>query len=38
MDVGIIEMLPALPEGAAVLEMLPPALRDRAEVAGLLKG
>lgn len=37
-DVGIIEMLPALPEGRSILEMLPPALRDRAEVAGLLEG
>lgn len=35
-DVGIIEMLPAAPEGDAVLSMLPRALRARAEVAGLL--
>lgn len=35
-DVGIIEMLPAHPEGSRILEMLPPELRSRAEVAGLL--
>jgi hypothetical protein len=35
-DVGIIEMLPGMPEGAPVLDMLGPELRDRAEVAGLL--
>lgn len=35
-DVGIIEMLPAMPEGAPVLDMLGPELRDRAEIAGLL--
>ena len=35
-DVGIIEMLPAMPEGAPVLELLGPELRARAEVAGLL--
>jgi hypothetical protein len=34
-DVGIIEMRPAMPEGRQVLMMLPPALRSRAEVAGL---
>ena len=35
-DVGIVEMLPALPEGAAVLDLLGPELRARAEVAGLM--
>lgn len=35
-DVGIIEMLPARPEGSRILAMLPPTLRARAEVAGLL--
>lgn len=35
-DVGIVEMLPAMPEGRPVLELLGPALRERAEVAGLL--
>jgi hypothetical protein len=35
-DVGIVEMLPALPEGATVLDLLGPELRARAEVAGLL--
>jgi hypothetical protein len=34
-DVGIIEMLPAMPEGAPVLDMLGPELRGRAEIAGL---
>lgn len=34
-DVGIIEMLPPMPEGAPVLEMLGPELRGRAEIAGL---
>jgi len=36
-DVGIIEMLPARPEGSTILMMLPPELRARAEVAGLLE-
>ena len=35
-DVGIVEMLPALPEGATVLDLLGPELRARAEIAGLL--
>ena len=35
-DVGIVEMFPAVPEGAPVLELLGPELRARAEVAGLL--
>ncbi len=35
-DVGIIEMLPARPQGTRVLTMLPAELRARAEVAGLL--
>lgn len=35
-DVGIVEMFPAAPEGVPVLEMLGPELRARAEVAGLL--
>lgn len=35
-DVGIIEMLPARPEGTRILTMLPAELRARAEVAGLL--
>lgn len=35
-DVGIVEMLPAVPEGAPVLDLLGPELRARAEVAGLL--
>lgn len=35
-DVGIIEMLPARPQGSRILAMLPPTLRARAEVAGLL--
>jgi hypothetical protein len=35
-DVGIVEMLPAHPEGDAVLRRLGPELRSRAEVAGLL--
>ncbi|NYE35621.1 hypothetical protein F4692_000725 [Nocardioides cavernae] len=34
-DVGIVEMLPSMPEGAAVLSRLGPELRGRAEVAGL---
>lgn len=34
-DVGIIEMLPAVPEGAPVLDLLGPELRGRAEIAGL---
>ena len=34
-DVGIVEMLPAMPEGRQVLMMLPSELRSRAEVAGL---
>lgn len=33
-DVGIVEMLPAVPDGQPVLDLLPPALRERAEVAG----
>lgn len=35
-DVGIVEMLPAMPEGAPVLELLGPALRERASLSGLL--
>ena len=35
-DVGIVEMLPALPEGATVLDLLGPQLRSRAEIAGLM--
>ena len=35
-DVGIVEMLPALPEGATILNLLGPELSARAEVAGLL--
>ncbi len=35
-DVGIIEMLPARPKGSRILAMLPPELRSRAAVAGLL--
>ncbi|NPC40992.1 hypothetical protein [Nocardioides sp. zg-1230] len=35
-DVGIVEMLPAMPGGAPILAMLGPVLRARAEVAGLL--
>lgn len=35
-DVGIIEMLPARPKGSRILSMLPPELRSRAAVAGLL--
>ena len=35
-DVGIVEMLPALPEGAIVLDLLGPELRARAEIAGLM--
>ena len=35
-DVGIVEMLPAVPDGATVLDLLGPELRARAEVAGLL--
>jgi hypothetical protein len=35
-DVGIVEMLPAMPGGAPILAMLGPALRARADVAGLL--
>ncbi|WP_299925955.1 hypothetical protein [uncultured Nocardioides sp.] len=35
-DVGIVEMLPTMPDGASILDMLGPALRARAEVAGLL--
>lgn len=35
-DVGIVEMLPAMPDGAPVLDLLGPALRERADVAGLL--
>ncbi|RYB94824.1 hypothetical protein EUA93_10965 [Nocardioides oleivorans] len=35
-DVGIVEMLPALPDGAPVLDLLGPELRARAEVAGLM--
>ncbi|WP_449867039.1 DUF7674 family protein [Nocardioides renjunii] len=35
-DVGMVEMLPALPEGAAVLDMLGPGLHSRAEIAGLI--
>jgi hypothetical protein len=34
-DVGIVEMLPAVPEGATVLDLLGPELRGRAQVAGL---
>ena len=34
--VGMVEMLPAKPEGTAVLDLLGPELRARAEVAGLL--
>ena len=34
-DVGIVEMLPGMPDGVAVLNLLGPALRARAEVAGL---
>ena len=34
-DVGIIEMLPPVPDGRPVLDLLPPALRERAEIAGL---
>lgn len=34
-DVGIIEMLPSVPEGEPVLALLPPALHERAAVAGL---
>lgn len=37
-DVGVIEMLPALPEGERILAMLPADLRSRAEVAGLFQG
>lgn len=37
-DVGIIEMLPGLPEGEQILSMLPADLRARAEVAGLFQG
>lgn len=36
-DVGIIEMLPARPEGSRILAMLPAELRSRAQVAGLLE-
>src|SRR4051794_36722384 len=36
-DVGIVEMLPAVPEGRTVLMMLPTELRSRAEVAGLFE-
>ena len=35
-DVGIVEMLPALPEGATILDLLGPELRSRAEIAGLM--
>ena len=35
-DVGIVEMFPASPEGAPVLGLLGPELRARADVAGLL--
>ena len=35
-DVGIVEMFPGVPEGAPVLDLLGPELRERAEVAGLL--
>jgi hypothetical protein len=35
-DVGIVEMLPAMPGGAPILAMLGPALQARADVAGLL--
>lgn len=35
-DVGIVEMLPAIPEGASVIDLLGPELRARAAVAGLL--
>lgn len=35
-DVGIVEMLPAAPDGADVLVLLGPELTSRAEVAGLL--
>ena len=35
-DVGIVEMLPALPEGASILDLLGPELRARAEIAGLM--
>ena len=35
-DVGIVEMLPAAPEGSPVLDRLGPTLRSRAEIAGLL--
>lgn len=34
-DVGIIEMLPSVPEGEVVLDLLPPSLRERADIAGL---
>lgn len=37
-DVGILEMLPGLPEGEPILAMLPADLRARAEVAGLFQG
>ncbi len=35
-DVGVMEMFPAAPEGAPVFQLLGPELRARAEVAGLL--
>lgn len=34
-DVGIVEMLPSVPEGRPVLDLLPPELRALAEDAGL---
>lgn len=34
-DVGVVEMLPASPEGDAVLSLLGPELKARAEVSGL---
>ena len=36
-DVGVIEMLPAVPDGATVLGLLGPELRARAIVAGLME-
>lgn len=36
-DVGVVEMLPAMPDGATVLALLGPELRARAQVAGLLE-
>ncbi|UFN46400.1 DUF7674 family protein [Nocardioides okcheonensis] len=34
-DVGIIEMLPSVPEGRPVLDLLPPGLKALAEDGGL---